>query len=426
MNKTLVYTAMFIMVIFIPQTLFSSGTEETVSIRGFKIMIGEERYSWADGENIPSNPKDLISLETVFSYTYLKPGMKINLDELEAEIRKMEQRLLSSGLFFTAQVYVVPPKQYPDSRTVMIKLAPGSVDRFGGGLIYAYWKRLALNGGRVDLLLCAGYNQAGIGYGDYNLFGKNLIFSANAGYANPGLGQAYPAFYHEFRADLFFGFRPHPDIEIGVGGEFNSVNHTEISPEIPDNLISPGTVNWFAVNPSINASLRGVPELSACASLGARILFFLPDAPVLFKNEFQASAAYTLGSFKVSESAKFIWAFGPLPYLEKTPLSALLKGPCDYIQGLGDSLFFSSTRADLKIFGINLFNFIPVDFGLFLFFDAGSVCGGGLAPDFSIFSLAYGPGIRVHFDSPVFVNLEVSCGFNPQGLYKINFAVKGE
>jgi len=75
---------------------------------------------------------------------------------------------------------VVPPRKNPDKRTVIISVTKGFLPRIGGGPIYAMYGRVALGGKRNQLIGAAGWNLLGAVYTDENFCGLPLIIGASA------------------------------------------------------------------------------------------------------------------------------------------------------------------------------------------------------------------------------------------------------
>ena len=118
---------------------------------------------------------DTIKLSTILSYTKLREDKSFTQSSLEKEIKRTKLRLMDSGLFYTAEVESLPSRKNPGTVVIYITVRTGFLLRFGGGGIYGVFGKVALSGNRDSLLGYAGYNKNGISYVNENTFGIPLV-----------------------------------------------------------------------------------------------------------------------------------------------------------------------------------------------------------------------------------------------------------
>ena len=82
---------------------------------------------------------------------------------------------MDSGLFYTAEVENLPSRKNPGTFVVYITVRTGFLLRFGGDAIYGMFGKVSFLGNRDKLLGYAGYNKNGLSYVNENTFGIPLV-----------------------------------------------------------------------------------------------------------------------------------------------------------------------------------------------------------------------------------------------------------
>ncbi len=308
---------------------------------------------------------------------------------------------MNSGLFYSAQVEIRESRKNPGTMVVYITVRTGFLLRFGGGNAYGLFGKAALGGRRNLLTGYLGYNKSGASYIDENAFGLPLILGAGA-FTNvaQSLVQKEPlAFDTSFKA----GFFVTPDISMGA----------DVQALIS---IQDGTSADFTLSP-----------------------FFCHTA--LFSEALKMKTEIRQFNFLGSEErGSSLEAAVNLEYapIKQITLAGLLGGGvviCDTKINLTDQKIRSGyTAQDLTsdCYGLfsaefrwNALSFnmppcFPVDLIPYIFTDL------ALAQEYSDKSIrlfdAYGVGLAINFDCPVFAYFNFSYGVNHQGKGKFVFA----
>lgn len=163
-----------------------------------------------------------LTTATVLSFIDLKPGRRYSLEDLERRCREGEARLLDSGLTYGARVMVLPPRRDPESRTVLVTVKSGFLWRFGGGNAYGTVGKAAVGGERLSVRLFAGWNRNGAEILHERAGGLPLVLGAGAFFDAPGLWPlpltvtGLPPQTRVFEASLTQGLYAGPDLFLGV------------------------------------------------------------------------------------------------------------------------------------------------------------------------------------------------------------------
>lgn len=170
--KTLLRSFIFIV-------LLGSLSAQNVSKVG-KSTISKVKV-YLDNEELTSENEDSASfkLSTILSYTKLKAGKSFSSSALDKEITQTELRLINSGLFYTAKVEKMASRKNPGTYIIYITVTTGFLKRYGGGGIYAIIGDAGIDGKRQQVLWFAGLNRNGVSYLNENCFKTPLIFGSD-------------------------------------------------------------------------------------------------------------------------------------------------------------------------------------------------------------------------------------------------------
>lgn len=360
-----------------------------------KVFLDEEELT----QDSPANGK--IKYSTILSYTKFRENKKFTKKDFEKEAETTRLRLMNSGLFYSVQVEIRESRKNPGSMVVYITVRTGFLLRFGGGNAYGLFGKAALGGRRNLLAGYLGYNKSGVNYVDENAFGLPLILGAGAftNVAQSLVQKELLAFDTFFKA----GFFATPDISLGADVEA-LIN------------IQAGASTDFTLSP-----------------------FFCHTA--LFSEALKMKTEIRqFNFFGREERGNSLEAAINIEYipLKQITLAGLLGGGlviCDTKINLTDQKIRSGyTAQDLTTdcyglfsaeFRWNALSFnmppcFPVDIIPYLFTDL------ALAQEYSDKSIrlldAYGLGLAINFDCPVFAYFNFSYGINHQGKGKFVFA----
>ncbi len=184
------------------------AAEETVQVTTVRIFIGEAKYDWtADGlafdpESANGGSPVAIKPETIRSFLSVRPGLAVNEATLERRCLDSERRLLDSGYVYEASVIPLASKGGEGERMVVVSVTEGFLLRFGGGGIWAMAGKAALFGDRASLLVYAGYNKSGFRFMHSDVGGTPLALGARLFYYGPG---EYDGKYAGSRENRFYG-----------------------------------------------------------------------------------------------------------------------------------------------------------------------------------------------------------------------------
>lgn len=420
-----------------------------------KIALDDILYEWtadgvfpadkitpADGESSSAERDDAageslagesakLKPETVISFLGVTPLLSVPLDELERRCRESELRLSESGYVYSASVLVLPSRKNPSERTVLVTVSSGFFWRFGGGNAWALFGKDALGGERSSVRLVAGWNRNGAEYAHYRAFGLPLVLGGR-----------------------FFWLGP---------GDYSLMNATEGIPDTGSALEGGLTTGWF-LSPDF---LTGVDVSASADGFGSGTLFSLqpfiqyrkflvPGSPEAYGNEsdigFDArlfwfpgesamkgeASAFIHGRLSPSATLAFKAASGTSS--GNTGFDLLLSEDRAVRSGYGtDDLFASSyafCSAELRflVASIPLSYAMGCDVQLFAFSDAallsrragtadadaeGTTDADGASDAFG--ADAYGAGLRLLFDNPVFAYFTFSYGLNHDGDGRLMF-----
>ena len=376
------------------QNLEPASAPARMPVSKIKVFLDDEELT----QDSPTDGK--IKYSTILSYTKFRENKMFTQKGFEKEAETTRLRLMNSGLFYSAQIETRESRKNPGTMVVYITVRTGFLLRFGGGNAYGLFGKAALGGRRNLLTGYLGYNKSGVNYVDENAFGLPLILGAGA-FTNvaQSLVQKEPLAF-----DTFFkaGFFATPDISLGA--DVQALISTQ-----------DGASTQFTVSP-----------------------FFCHIA--LFSEQFKMKTEVRQYNYYGEVRGSSLEAAVNLEYapIKQITLAGLLGGGlviCDTKINLTDQKIRSGyTAQDLTTdcygrfsaeFRWNALSFnmppcFPVDIIPYIFTDL------ALAQEYSDKSIrlldAYGVGLAINFDCPVFAYFNFSYGINYQGKGKFVFA----
>lgn len=394
--------SLFIIFLLTAFSAAASNTESLITVKKIKLEIGEHKYIWENG--LPGAGPDAVILpETVLSFTSLNPGLIISEAKLNREVKLFEARLIESGLFYSASTAVIPPKKYPDMRTIAVRVKPGFLMRFGGGLAYGYIGSKTITGARKEWGITAGANTAGINLVCHNLFNRGFYLNPQINYENHLLRDAENP-YHQFTLNLDTGKYFTPDILAGIGAsvETDLLSETEGSPDFK---------YMFSGFAAFN--LPRTEVLSADLKL---------RTPVILTGSEIIPSFFALGTLSQAVSLFSIRETAAIHYLWGSRDSSMLK---DYVRTLPENVsLFTSAEAGITAIDCYIFSIFHMCLDFFCFGEVGSISS--FQAGFSPLKYGTGAGIDLVFKEPVFVTLELYFNINNTETDGLQFQVKGD
>lgn len=388
-----------------------------ITVSKVKVFLDEEEIT-EESEKTQNDGK--IRYSTIMSYTKFRENKKFSGKQLEKEAESTRLRLMDSGLFYSAEVETRESRKNPGTMVIYISVRTGFLLRFGGGNAYGFFGKAALGGRRNNLTGYLGYNKSGASYLDENTFGLPLILGARAFTNLPqSLAQKKPLTFDTLvKAGVFMT----PDLKLGADLKtLFTVNEEPFA----DFILSPFLCDtvWFSEKLVMKSELRLYnyfsDEWKGNSTEAAVNIDYSPFKKITLAGLLSVGAV--IDQNDGDKTVKI--------YLEKSALSL-----CDGLGLANRGIRSGYTEEELKVdcygllsaeirwnaFAFNLANCFPVTFRPYLFTDlalAKKYSAGGLT-----FLDAYGAGLLICFDCPVFAYFNFSYGLNHEGKGRFVFA----
>jgi hypothetical protein len=334
--------------------------------------------------------------ETILTFTALETGSRWKESDLDRELKRTGKRLADSGYFYDTRVIGIPSADDPLVWNIKITVSDGFHYRFGGGNSYALFGLVALNGRREELRVQAGYNRNSLVW--QGISPGKWYWQTGILYTNQGSWD-HPPEWHRAELAAEAGWQPLPDLRLGM-----AVNPVYYHTDRLDLL----------AGPRISLTADFFPEpfwLETAVTARGDALFSLIDE-MDPKARGEASALFRFGWKRLSLCGLAAGGLAspgiPGPYLTdlyNNEDRQVRSGWSPSDLQAADWLFFSG---ELRLSVIE--KFIPPFFALgaefFLFTDQ------ALAPEWRD---AWGAGLRIKADNPVFVYFTFAMGWNREG-----------
>ncbi|HUI73124.1 MAG TPA: hypothetical protein VL354_21570 [Spirochaetia bacterium] len=418
-------------------TLCSSGAlcADPVTVTKVRILIGELRYNWTDPLAIPERlPGGFTTPRTVASFLAIAPGDQMSEAELERRRRAAIERLEDSGFFYTVDVAVTQVARREDGRLVVARLSEGFLWRFGGGAAYGAVGEVNLFGERKRWELAAGANWANALWEDDLVCGAPVEYRAAIHYES-SLFTGYAGFvdYRLVEASPAAGFRLTPDLVFYLESplSYRWLQPSVTFPSTTEGMeytpqgglrwqgsIWPGPVRLTAkASGSTGLSLRSFGQCYALASGSSAVTVELPFQSANGRREYGPALGTRLcyGGTRVLRGG--LPVFG-LFNLCDTPNRSVRSG-YSFQDLLAASFLLFNAELRMPTPSLGLGSIFSLVFAPFVYVDAALSRGPeGGAPNNSE---AFGGGLRLLFDNPVFAFFTFSYGWNPQGEGRFSF-----
>ena len=407
------------MIYFSSAGIFAKGNlSEKISVSKVKVFLDEEEIT-EETEKVQADGK--IRYSTIMSYTKFRENKKFSEKQLQKETESTRLRLIDSGLFYSAEVEVRESRKNPGTMVIYISVRTGFLLRFGGGNAYGFFGKAALGGRRNNLTGYLGYNKSGASYLDENTFGLPLILGASAFTNLPqSLAQKKPLTFDTFvKAGVFMT----PDLKLGADLKtLFTVNEEPFA----DFILSPFLCDtvWFSEKLVMKSELRFYNYFSddwKGNSVEAAVnIDYSPFMKITLAGLLSGGAVINQKD-KEDQTVKI--------NLEKSALTL-----CDGLGLANRGIRSGYTAEELKVdcYGLfsaeirwNAFDFIlancfPVTFTPYLFTDL--ALAKNYEDDGQDFLDAYGAGLLISCECPVFAYFNFSYGLNHEGKGRFVFA----
>ncbi len=342
----------------------------------------------------------------------LKEGKEYTSSELKKIKDRIEERLKNTTWFYSGKVFTFPVKDNEEKVNIIIEVEEGFLWRFSGGNAYGGLGKANIWGEGEKIYGEIGYNRQRIIF--EKLFaGTSLLLNTSIGNVNTKIysnsveldcqrvGFDIKTFYlfnWDFKAYLNGGYgvdfsstyeKLHEDYYTGTGflidrrNDFFSSSKgylIDIYYKWLDFSYSRGGIDirkYFMIFQNVNLALRGQ--------------FILQD-----------------------ENSPFYYS------LTTYGIDGIRRG--QKIDG-GNILLQFNTELRWKFFNTTLFSTFATSFELTTFFDTGRVYENLNSLSMENFNLAYGLGLRIYFDIPVYLPVRIEAGWDKEGKSGLFFEV---
>lgn len=207
-------TKVLLLLFFSTSLLFS----ETIFINKIKFSINDELYIWKDDLPASQKPGET-SPEFLQAFISIQPGDELTLEKLDRVIESATLRLKESNLFYSISISIIPPRKYPNKRTILISVTDGFVYRFGGGKSYGFFGSYNFMGMGDQFTLFGGLNKVALNYKSSPRLNRFRWGSFNE--YNPEESQ--------FETHQYVGYQPHPDLWFSSGLKWDTEEFWRVS-----------------------------------------------------------------------------------------------------------------------------------------------------------------------------------------------------
>ena len=184
---------------------FFAEEGKAVRVAAVRIFIGEAKYDWTergivlDAASVEGGEMPTLKPETIRSFLSVRPGRFASESVLARRCRDSERRLRESGYVYDASVDSVARE---DGIMVVVSVTEGFFGRYGGGGSWAMFGRDALFGDRASLRVYGGYNRNGLSFMHHDVAGTPFALGGSLFWYGPG---DYDGKTEGAGSDRFFG-----------------------------------------------------------------------------------------------------------------------------------------------------------------------------------------------------------------------------
>jgi len=419
-------TAVFIVIfLFLGFVCFAEAQEgivptpiEKFHIMKIKIVIESNEYEWTAAGVIrltaESDVGETLRAETVMSFLSVYPNETATEDSIQRDCRSSELRLMESGYVYEASLQVVPPRKNPMERTIVVTVSPGFFWRFGGGGIYGMVGKDCLGGDRASVRLYAGWNRNGIKYVDYNVGDLSFMLGGSLFYLGPGKNKGTTITTGTgntgvpLEAAITTGYFFSPGLLAGVDGSVflpdvlprgNSLFSIQPFLEYRKYLV-PGDPNNYGNESDLGFDARGYIYPTLPAEKGEMSAFLhgriLKKTMIALKGAGGVSHGNSTFDLFLTEDRSIRSGYSE----EVLTVPSFALGSMEIRQSVVSFTVPPAFNCNVQLFGFSDLAVLSGETG---------------------FADAYGAGLRILFDNPVFAYFSFSYGVNHNGAGRFLF-----
>jgi hypothetical protein len=401
------YVCEIILILLVSRAALADG-KEYIRIARIRVIIDGTEYEWTEEGIFPQNEDGetvVLKPETIVSFISVRPDLRLNVDQLESRCRDTERRIRDSGYVYEATVTIVPPRRNPAERTVVVEVLSGFFWRYGGGNAWAMIGKTGLGGERAELRLYAGYNRSGLRYLHSRVGGLPLALGGQFYYYGPGVyqGKNYGGTGNRFEAIATTGWYPHPDFFAGIDTAQSGFGLSE--------------AGLFSVQPFFSWYKYLNFGVKSDGGINGRVFWY----PLLNNSKYEVHAYIHIG---ISDRFTTAMSGGGGYSPNEIPEAALfdlyytedrsVRGGYTAAELRGKSYALGSAELRYDVLRFTFAAIFNCTIQGYAFADIGNLDGGTEARQNPLVD-AFGGGIRVLFDNPVFAYFSFSYGLNHEG-----------
>ncbi|MFN4245978.1 MAG: hypothetical protein ACK4F9_07545 [Brevinematia bacterium] len=332
--------------------------------------------------------------------------------ELEMLARRVEERLINTTWFYSAQVSIVPSKRGEEYRNVIIEVTEGFLLRFDGGYAYGMFGMDNIGGSGEKLLVYLGYNRQGVSFllnpFLYYFFVGGRIGNFNDSYYSSSFEKID---VQKVGVNLEGGYRFSWDSKLALSGGYEWVLDSKYQFIFHNYFIR--LQHIIDTRDNIFSAFRGYRVSIGYDVLRFQYPVFGVDARIFIPIYESARLAFR-GSVEEGRD---------LPQEYKRHLGGIDGIRSDGKEGrLGNVKIQLSMEGRIELFRTSLLGLFNISFELAGFWDVGK-CFENVSEiyfvSFSDYVQGFGGGIRVYFLEPVFLTLRFEVGFDKTGVWKV-------
>lgn len=397
MNKNIISVLFFFVLI----PVFSWG-DNKVSISKIRFIVNGNILTWKVDCELPVNDvHGSTEPKTLLRYFNYKPGDFVNEKDLKREVNKAGLRLKDSNLFYLSSISIIPPKKYPNKRTIVIKVNDGHRFVFGGGAIFGLAGLRNINGRGDSAFITIGLNKANISYVNLSLGNSNFFSTHSVSYNNNFPDYSFQDTSHYGSFSTAIGYRITPDFNLSTKlryhfneDMFGLVFRVGYSDKKEfSNISSLGFYTWGNYSISL---------MDTSSKVESQIKFNYQH------NSFSFNLRFGGGSEVYGDYYKKFNL-----YLNN---HISIRSGYSEEQLETEEYLFSSVQINKSFPVVSLPPFFNLETSAFSFADCGFFTG-------EIYE-AYGAGISLYFQSPIFTSFDFSYGWNRNGKGRFIFVSK--
>jgi hypothetical protein len=357
--------------------------------------------------------------QTVCRLIGVAPGQTFPYGELEALGLRREKEITATQLFFNIQITVLPGQSNPSRVTLFVEIKSGFSLRPFFGPIFAGLGDMSFDGNLTIVSGSLGANHASFTFGQGNSNAGPFWWQTQADYAN-SLLETGPL-WHELGLSAYAGsawlpLSPWVGLrawkEIGPG----SVLPAEWGMRASVNIMKNDSAEYGSWILSCGA-------MASCIFLSYSpewILCIQPDVRANFKARYGSLTMAVQGSL-AGQTVSTIQKYSLC--LAGDPTRAVRGGYATVDEAFADRAAFFNAELRLADLLVVPVWFTRIDIQPYVYFDFAAA---GHLADASLFDRelwAAGGGIRLQFDVPVFICLDLCYGWSDQGLPAFSFSI---